>query len=61
MGGLDGRGVQRVLKDETINLAHDEKYAGHSILRLFTCPAEMENGKYMRMAKEDVAQMNSAS
>eukprot|EP00965_Chrysotila_dentata_P000452 15253-Pleurochrysis_carterae.AAC.1 len=44
-----------------MNLAHDEKYAGHPILKLFTRPAEMENGKYMRMAKEDVAQMNSAS
>eukprot|EP00965_Chrysotila_dentata_P229536 6197243-Pleurochrysis_carterae.AAC.1 len=60
MGGLDGRGVQRVLKDETMNLAHDEKHAGHPILRLFTRPAEMENGRYMRMAKEDVAHMNLA-
>eukprot|EP00965_Chrysotila_dentata_P187422 6172125-Pleurochrysis_carterae.AAC.1 len=61
MGGLDGRGLQRVLKDETMDPAHDEKYAGHPILRLFTRPAEMENGTYMGMAKEDVTNMNSAS
>eukprot|EP00965_Chrysotila_dentata_P062846 2082053-Pleurochrysis_carterae.AAC.1 len=62
IGGLDGRGVQRVLRDETMNqAAHDEKYAGHPMLRLFTRPAEMENGIYMRVAKEDVAHMNSAS
>eukprot|EP00965_Chrysotila_dentata_P151799 5016302-Pleurochrysis_carterae.AAC.1 len=61
MGGLDGRGRQRVLKDETMNLAHDEKYAGHPILKLFTRPEEMENGTYMRMVKEDVTHMNSAS
>eukprot|EP00965_Chrysotila_dentata_P184098 6078766-Pleurochrysis_carterae.AAC.1 len=61
MGGLDGRGVQRVLKDETANLAHDEKYAGHPILRLFTRPAEMENGTYTRITKEEVAHMNAAS
>eukprot|EP00965_Chrysotila_dentata_P260029 6213759-Pleurochrysis_carterae.AAC.1 len=61
IGGLDGRGVQRVLRDEMMNPAHDEKYAGHPILRLFTRPEEMENGKYIRTAKEDVAHMNSAS
>eukprot|EP00965_Chrysotila_dentata_P128484 4247852-Pleurochrysis_carterae.AAC.1 len=61
MGGLDGRGVQRVLRDEKANPAHDEKYAGHPILRLFTRPEEMENGKYIRVEKEDVAHMNSAS
>eukprot|EP00965_Chrysotila_dentata_P165875 5476521-Pleurochrysis_carterae.AAC.1 len=44
-----------------MNLAHDEKYAGHPILRLFTRPTEMENGMFIRIAKEDVAQMNSAS
>eukprot|EP00965_Chrysotila_dentata_P034099 1135403-Pleurochrysis_carterae.AAC.1 len=44
-----------------MNPAHDEKYAGHPILRLFIRPEEMENGKYIRVAKEDVAQMNSAS
>eukprot|EP00965_Chrysotila_dentata_P241999 6204632-Pleurochrysis_carterae.AAC.4 len=61
MGGPDGRGGQRVLKDEAMNPAHDEKYAGHPILRLFTRPAEMENGIYMRMSKEEVAHMNAAS
>eukprot|EP00965_Chrysotila_dentata_P221836 6192612-Pleurochrysis_carterae.AAC.1 len=61
MGGRDGRGTQRVLKDETMDPAHDERYAGHPILRLFTRPTEMENGTLMRIAKEDVAHMNSAS
>eukprot|EP00965_Chrysotila_dentata_P114568 3786624-Pleurochrysis_carterae.AAC.1 len=61
IGGLDGRGMQRVLRDEMMDPAHDEKYAGHPILKLFTRPAKMENGRYMRMAKEDVAHMNSAS
>eukprot|EP00965_Chrysotila_dentata_P088727 2929050-Pleurochrysis_carterae.AAC.1 len=61
MGGRNGRGVQRVLKDEAMNPAHEEKYAGHPILRLFTLPAEMENGIYMSMTKEDVAHMNTAS
>eukprot|EP00965_Chrysotila_dentata_P116068 3837035-Pleurochrysis_carterae.AAC.2 len=61
MGGQDGRGVQRVFKDEAMNPAHEEKYAGHPILRLFIRPAEMENGRYMWMAKEDVAHMNAAS
>eukprot|EP00965_Chrysotila_dentata_P059712 1980950-Pleurochrysis_carterae.AAC.1 len=61
MGGQDGRGVQRVLKDEAMDPAHEEKYAGHPILRLFTRPAELENGTYIRMAKEDVAHMNAAS
>eukprot|EP00965_Chrysotila_dentata_P011491 375992-Pleurochrysis_carterae.AAC.1 len=36
IGGLDGRGAQRVLRDEMMNPAHDEKYARHPILRLFT-------------------------
>eukprot|EP00965_Chrysotila_dentata_P107362 3546792-Pleurochrysis_carterae.AAC.1 len=61
IGGLDGRGVQRVLRDEMMNPAHHEQYAGHPILRLFTRPEEMENGTYIRIAKEDVAHMNSAS
>eukprot|EP00965_Chrysotila_dentata_P096186 3178209-Pleurochrysis_carterae.AAC.1 len=61
IGGLDGREVQRVLRDEMMNSAHEEKYAGHPILRLFTRPEEMENGRYIRMATEDVAHMNSAS
>eukprot|EP00965_Chrysotila_dentata_P019641 652348-Pleurochrysis_carterae.AAC.2 len=30
--GQDGRGMQRVFKDEAMNLAHDEKCAGHPIL-----------------------------
>eukprot|EP00965_Chrysotila_dentata_P160878 5312491-Pleurochrysis_carterae.AAC.2 len=61
IGGLDGRGVQKVLRNEMMNPAHEEKYAGHPILRLFTRPEEMENGRYIRMATEDVAHMNSAS
>eukprot|EP00965_Chrysotila_dentata_P118054 3902043-Pleurochrysis_carterae.AAC.1 len=61
MGGHDGRRVQRVLKDEAMNPAHDQKYAGHPILRLFTRPTEMENGIHMRIEKEDVAHMNAAS
>eukprot|EP00965_Chrysotila_dentata_P222748 6193155-Pleurochrysis_carterae.AAC.1 len=44
LGGQDGRGLYKVFKDETMNLAHEEKYAGHPILRLFTQPEEMENG-----------------
>eukprot|EP00965_Chrysotila_dentata_P062675 2076699-Pleurochrysis_carterae.AAC.1 len=61
MGGRDGRGVQRVLKDKATNPAHDEKYAAHPILRLFTRPAELENGTYIRMTKEDVEHVNTAS
>eukprot|EP00965_Chrysotila_dentata_P224719 6194351-Pleurochrysis_carterae.AAC.1 len=60
IGEIDGRGMQKVLRDEMMNPAHDEKYAGHPILRLFTRPEEMENGKCIRIAKEDVAHMNSA-
>eukprot|EP00965_Chrysotila_dentata_P008072 263050-Pleurochrysis_carterae.AAC.1 len=44
-----------------MDIAHEEKYAGHPILRLFTRPEEMENGKYMHLSKEDVEHMNSAS
>eukprot|EP00965_Chrysotila_dentata_P177239 5853554-Pleurochrysis_carterae.AAC.2 len=36
LGGQDDRGMQRVFKDEAMNLAHEEKYAGHPIRRLFT-------------------------
>eukprot|EP00965_Chrysotila_dentata_P016967 563127-Pleurochrysis_carterae.AAC.1 len=61
IGGLDGRGMQRVLRDEMMNPAHDEHYARHPILRLFTRPEEMENGGYICIAKEDVAHTNSAS
>eukprot|EP00965_Chrysotila_dentata_P116415 3848349-Pleurochrysis_carterae.AAC.1 len=48
LGGRDGRGTHRVFKEEAMDLAHEEKYAGHPILRLFTRPEEMENGIYMR-------------
>eukprot|EP00965_Chrysotila_dentata_P016976 563590-Pleurochrysis_carterae.AAC.1 len=44
-----------------MNPAYEETYAGHPILRLFTRPEEMENGKYISIAKEDVEHMNSAS
>eukprot|EP00965_Chrysotila_dentata_P095614 3160348-Pleurochrysis_carterae.AAC.1 len=44
-----------------MDLAHEEKYAGHPILRLFTRPEEMENGKYMRISKEDVTHMKAPS
>eukprot|EP00965_Chrysotila_dentata_P031292 1041842-Pleurochrysis_carterae.AAC.1 len=44
-----------------MDLAHEERYAGHPILRLFTRPEEMENGTYMQLSKEDIAHMNSAS
>eukprot|EP00965_Chrysotila_dentata_P176281 5820634-Pleurochrysis_carterae.AAC.1 len=61
LGGYDGRGRHRVFKNEAMDLAHDERYAGHPILRLFTRPEEMENGTYMRASKEDVTHMNTAS
>eukprot|EP00965_Chrysotila_dentata_P139394 4609130-Pleurochrysis_carterae.AAC.1 len=48
LGGQDGRGTRRELKEEAMDLAHEERYAGHPILRLFTRPEEMENGIYMR-------------
>eukprot|EP00965_Chrysotila_dentata_P121188 4007748-Pleurochrysis_carterae.AAC.1 len=44
-----------------MNPAHEEKYAAHPILRLFTRPAELENGTYIRMTKEDMEDMNTAS
>eukprot|EP00965_Chrysotila_dentata_P194625 6176482-Pleurochrysis_carterae.AAC.1 len=44
-----------------MDIAHEEEYAGHPILRLFTRPEEMENGTYMRVAKEDVTHMNADS
>eukprot|EP00965_Chrysotila_dentata_P217248 6189874-Pleurochrysis_carterae.AAC.2 len=45
-----------------MELAHEEEYAGHPILRLFTRPEEMENGPYMcMMPKEDIEHMNGAS
>eukprot|EP00965_Chrysotila_dentata_P149993 4953928-Pleurochrysis_carterae.AAC.1 len=44
-----------------MDIAHEEKYAGHPILRLFTRPEEMENGTYMHLSKEDVAHMNTVS
>eukprot|EP00965_Chrysotila_dentata_P150677 4977856-Pleurochrysis_carterae.AAC.1 len=61
LGGYDGRGKHKVFKNEAMDLAHEEKYAGHPILRLFTRPEEMEDGTYMRVAKEDVTHMNTAS
>eukprot|EP00965_Chrysotila_dentata_P017788 591787-Pleurochrysis_carterae.AAC.2 len=61
LGGQERGGGYRVLKDETMDLAHEEKYAEHPIFRLFTQPEEMENGTYMRLSKEDVTHMNSAS
>eukprot|EP00965_Chrysotila_dentata_P029424 977843-Pleurochrysis_carterae.AAC.2 len=61
MGRQDGRGRQKVLKNEAMNPAHEEKHAGHPILRLFTRPTEMENGIYMRIAKEDITNMNTES
>eukprot|EP00965_Chrysotila_dentata_P109382 3615048-Pleurochrysis_carterae.AAC.1 len=53
--------MQRVFKDEAMNLAHEEKYAGHLILRIFTRPTEIKNGVYVHMSKEDIAHMNAAS
>eukprot|EP00965_Chrysotila_dentata_P098563 3258035-Pleurochrysis_carterae.AAC.2 len=44
-----------------MKLAHEEKYAGHPILRLFTRPEEIEKGPYMCMSNEDVEHMNGAS
>eukprot|EP00965_Chrysotila_dentata_P113096 3736553-Pleurochrysis_carterae.AAC.1 len=61
IGGQDGRGTYRVFQEETMELAHDEKYAGHPILKLFTRPEELENGTYMHIAKEDIAHVNEAS
>eukprot|EP00965_Chrysotila_dentata_P213555 6187691-Pleurochrysis_carterae.AAC.1 len=61
LGGRDGKGMHRVLKKEGMDLAHEEKYAGHQILRLFTRPEEMENGIFLRISKEVVAHMNAAS
>eukprot|EP00965_Chrysotila_dentata_P112202 3709294-Pleurochrysis_carterae.AAC.1 len=56
--GQDERGSYRVFKDDTMELAHEEEYAGHPILRLFTRPEEMENGQYTRIAKEDTSHLN---
>eukprot|EP00965_Chrysotila_dentata_P036001 1198178-Pleurochrysis_carterae.AAC.3 len=58
LGGQDGRGKYKVFKDDTMELAHEEEYAGHPILRLFTRPEEMENGQHTRMSKEDISHMN---
>eukprot|EP00965_Chrysotila_dentata_P099234 3281361-Pleurochrysis_carterae.AAC.1 len=60
MGGEDGRGMYKVLKDDTMELAHEEEYAGHPILRLFTRPEQMENGQHTCMSKEDIRHMNGA-
>eukprot|EP00965_Chrysotila_dentata_P076257 2518656-Pleurochrysis_carterae.AAC.1 len=61
LGGYDGGGKHRVFKNEAMDLAHEEKYAGHPILRLFTRPEEMEDGTYMSVTKGDVTHMNTAS
>eukprot|EP00965_Chrysotila_dentata_P229481 6197220-Pleurochrysis_carterae.AAC.1 len=61
IGGRDGRGGQKVLKDEARNPAYEEEYAGHPILRLFTRPTEMEDGTYMSTTKEDITHMNTMS
>eukprot|EP00965_Chrysotila_dentata_P124747 4124100-Pleurochrysis_carterae.AAC.1 len=61
IGGQDGRGRHKAFKDEAMDLAHEEKYAGHPILRLFTRPEEVENGTYMHLSKEDVVHMNWVS
>eukprot|EP00965_Chrysotila_dentata_P055678 1847007-Pleurochrysis_carterae.AAC.1 len=44
-----------------MELAHEEKYTGHLILRLFARPEQMENGPYMCVSKEDIGHMNEAS
>eukprot|EP00965_Chrysotila_dentata_P008080 263641-Pleurochrysis_carterae.AAC.2 len=59
-GGQDGRGTYSVVKDNTMEQAHEEEYAGHPILRLFTRPGEMENGQHTRMSKQDIGHMNGA-
>eukprot|EP00965_Chrysotila_dentata_P039658 1318081-Pleurochrysis_carterae.AAC.1 len=59
LGGQDGGGGRcKVFKEDSRDLAHEEEYAKHPILRLFTRPEEMENGSYMHMTKEDVSHMN---
>eukprot|EP00965_Chrysotila_dentata_P041380 1372653-Pleurochrysis_carterae.AAC.1 len=40
-----------------MDLAHEEKYAKHPILRLFTRPKEMKNDLHMHMTKEDIGHM----
>eukprot|EP00965_Chrysotila_dentata_P208011 6184462-Pleurochrysis_carterae.AAC.1 len=60
LSGQDGRGTYRVFKDDTMELAHEEEYAGHPLLRLFTRPEEMENGQHTRMSKADISHMNGA-
>eukprot|EP00965_Chrysotila_dentata_P261085 6214132-Pleurochrysis_carterae.AAC.5 len=58
LGGHDGGGTYRVFKDDTLGPAHEEDYAGHPILKLFTRTEEMENDLYMSMAKEGIRHMN---
>eukprot|EP00965_Chrysotila_dentata_P217310 6189913-Pleurochrysis_carterae.AAC.3 len=60
MGGHDEKGRYRVFKDDTMDLAHEEEYAGHPILRLFTRPEEIENGPHKDIAIENIRQMNGA-
>eukprot|EP00965_Chrysotila_dentata_P175861 5805463-Pleurochrysis_carterae.AAC.1 len=56
--GHDGRGKYAVFKDDTMDLAHEEEYAGHPILRLFTRPVENEQGANKMITTEDIRQMN---
>eukprot|EP00965_Chrysotila_dentata_P141759 4685256-Pleurochrysis_carterae.AAC.3 len=60
LGGHDGKGRYRVFKDDTMDLAHEEEYAGHPILRLFTRPEEIEKGPHRDITTEDIRQMNGA-
>eukprot|EP00965_Chrysotila_dentata_P038160 1268250-Pleurochrysis_carterae.AAC.2 len=58
IGGHDGKGRYRVFKDDIMDVAHVEEYAGHPILRLFTRPEEMEQGTHRDIETEDIRQMN---
>eukprot|EP00965_Chrysotila_dentata_P078985 2604930-Pleurochrysis_carterae.AAC.2 len=59
LGGRDGRGKYRMFKDDTKELAHEEEYAEHPILRLFTRPEEMEKGPHKNITTES-RHMNGA-
>eukprot|EP00965_Chrysotila_dentata_P033223 1106413-Pleurochrysis_carterae.AAC.1 len=54
------RDIYRVFKDDTMDLAHQEEYTGHPILRLFMRPEETENSQYMRISRKDIRHMNGA-
>eukprot|EP00965_Chrysotila_dentata_P219107 6190937-Pleurochrysis_carterae.AAC.1 len=60
LGGQDGRGKHRVLKDDTMETAHEEEYAGHPIPRLFTRREEMEKGPNKYIITEDIRHMHGA-